>query len=77
MISSLPYPANERAMSCREQLLFVLSLVLWDSPAPPVPENSEITDPAEAAKDPDFNIQGEYVGEGIGRTANTRKSGPR
>lgn len=24
----------------------------------------EITDPAEAAKDPDFKIQGEYVGEG-------------
>jgi len=25
----------------------------------------EITDPAEAAKDPDFKIQGEYIGEGI------------
>ncbi len=25
---------------------------------------AEITDPAEAAKDPDFSIQGEYVGEG-------------
>ncbi len=25
----------------------------------------EITDPAEAAKDPDFAVQGEYVGEGI------------
>ncbi|NLF07772.1 MAG: hypothetical protein GX594_07300, partial [Pirellulaceae bacterium] len=24
----------------------------------------EITDPTEAAKDPDFAVQGEYVGEG-------------
>lgn len=27
-------------------------------------QGSEIIDPAEAAKDPDFTIQGEYVGEG-------------
>ena len=28
------------------------------------PEGPEITDPAEAAKDPDFLIQGEYLGNG-------------
>jgi hypothetical protein len=28
------------------------------------PASPEYTDPAEAAKDPDFSIQGEYVGEG-------------
>ena len=27
--------------------------------------SKEITDPAEAQADPDFYIQGEYVGEGI------------
>ena len=50
----------------RTTLLLGLSLVLCGFTCTafartPLPE---ITDPAEAAKDPDFKIQGEYVGEG-------------
>ncbi len=36
---------------------------------------AEITDPAEAAKDPDFVIQGEYVGEGTWLDGNAAKAG--
>jgi hypothetical protein len=35
----------------------------------------EITDPKEAAKDPDFQVQGEYVGEGIDQDGNKIKVG--
>jgi hypothetical protein len=37
--------------------------------------NPEITDPAEAAKDPDFKIQGEYVGEGTWSDGQSAKVG--
>ena len=36
---------------------------------------AEITDPTEAAKDPDFAIQGEYVGEGSWLDGNVTKAG--
>ena len=36
---------------------------------------AEITDPTEAAKDPDFAIQGEYVGEGSWLDGNATKAG--
>jgi hypothetical protein len=35
----------------------------------------EVTDPKEAAKDPDFLVQGEYVGEGIAPDGNKIKVG--
>ncbi len=35
----------------------------------------EITDPAEAAKDPDFKIQGEYVGQGTWEGSENAKAG--
>ena len=37
--------------------------------------NPEIIDPAEAAKDPDFKIQGEYVGEGTWSDGEPRSKG--
>ena len=37
----------------------------------------EIIDPAEAAKDPDFKIQGEYVGEGTWSDGENVKVGAR
>ena len=56
----------------RMMLLFVLSLVLCLCGfACTVPaQNPEITDPAEAAKDPDFAVQGEYLTEGNVETKN-------
>ena len=48
----------------RTMLLFAFSLVLCGFACTACARNPEITDPAEAAKDPDFKIQGEYVGEG-------------
>jgi hypothetical protein len=48
----------------RMMFLFSLSLVLCGFACIARAENIEITDPAEAAKDPDFAIQGEYLSEG-------------
>jgi len=41
-----------------------LSLLCYGFACAACAKNPEITDPAEAAKDPDFAIQGEYVGQG-------------
>jgi len=38
-------------------------------------KHPEITDPAEAAQDPDFAIQGEYFGEGVWEGAATARAG--
>ena len=38
-------------------------------------ERREITDPAEAKTDPDFSIQGEYLGEGLLPDGNNAKAG--
>ena len=35
----------------------------------------EIMDPAEAAKDPDFHVQGEYLGEAVGPEDQTLRIG--
>jgi hypothetical protein len=51
----------------RTILLLMLSLALCGfvcTACAQHPTLPEITDPAEAAKDPDFKIQGEYLGEG-------------
>jgi hypothetical protein len=48
----------------RTIFLLAISLVLCGFACTACAKNREITDPAEAAKDPDFKIQGEYVGEG-------------
>jgi hypothetical protein len=48
----------------RTMFLLVLSFVLCGFACTACARNPEITDPAKAAKDPDFKIQGEYVGEG-------------
>ena len=44
--------------------LLVLLLVLCGLVCTACAREPEITDPAAAQKDPDFKIQGEYVGEG-------------
>ncbi len=49
----------------RTLLLLVVSLALCGFTCTACAKNPEITDPAEALKDPDFKIQGEYVGEGL------------
>ena len=48
----------------RDAFLLALSLGCCVLVCASCAANPEITDPAEAAKDPDFKIQGEYVGEG-------------
>jgi len=48
----------------RTMFLFAFSFVLCGFACSACARNPEITNPAEAAKDPDFTIQGEYVGEG-------------
>jgi hypothetical protein len=49
----------------RKFLLFATSLLLLSGFGCTVrAQNPEITDPAEAAKDPDFAVQGEYLTEG-------------
>jgi len=40
-------------------------------------EKREITDPEEAKADPDFAIQGEYLGDTSAETANQRRRAPR
>ena len=49
----------------RPMFLFVFSAILCGFVCTACARNPEINDPAEAAKDPDFKIQGEYVGEGV------------
>jgi hypothetical protein len=44
--------------------LFVFSFILCGFVCTACARNREINDPAEAAKDPDSKVQGEYVGEG-------------
>jgi hypothetical protein len=46
----------------RALFFFVFSFVLCGLACTACARNPEIADPAEAAKDPDFKIQGEYVG---------------
>ena len=48
----------------RTSFLFVFSFVLCGFVCTACARNPEIIDPAEAAKDPDFKIQGEYLSEG-------------
>src|SRR5664279_1738927 len=48
----------------RTTSLIALSLLLCGFVCTACAKNPEITDPAEAQKDPDFKIQGEYIGEG-------------
>jgi hypothetical protein len=48
----------------RTMLLSVIFLMLCGFACTACAKNDEITDPAEAAKDPNFAVQGEYVGEG-------------
>jgi hypothetical protein len=48
----------------RTMFLFVFSFVLCGFVCTACARNPEITDPAKAAKEPDFKFQGEYVGEG-------------
>ena len=48
----------------RTMFLFIFSCVLCGFVCTACARNPEIIDPAEAAKDPDFKIQGEYVGKG-------------
>jgi hypothetical protein len=50
----------------RMMWLFAFSLVSCGFACTAHAQNPEITDPAEAAKDPDFNIQGEYLGHRTG-----------
>jgi hypothetical protein len=45
-------------------ILLVFSVLLCGFACTACARNPEITDPAKAAKDPDFKIQGEYLGEG-------------
>ncbi|MCD4728421.1 MAG: DUF1080 domain-containing protein [Pirellulales bacterium] len=49
----------------RTLILLMLSLVPCGFACAAGDRPREITDPAEAAKDPDFAVQGEYVGEGV------------
>ncbi len=44
--------------------LLVVALALCGFACTACARTPEITDPAEAAKDPDFKVQGEYLGEG-------------
>ena len=44
--------------------LFAFSFILCGLCCTACAQNPEITDPAEAAKDPDFAVQGEYLSEG-------------
>jgi len=46
-------------------ILFLLSLLPCGFACAAGDRQREITDPAEAAKDPDFAVQGEYIGEGL------------
>jgi hypothetical protein len=48
----------------RTAFLLMASLVFCGLACTACAASPEITDPAEAMKDPDFGIQGEYVGEG-------------
>ena len=50
-----------RTISLLAVLVFLCGLTCTACAKTPI---REIIDPAEAAKDPDFKIQGEYVGEG-------------
>ena len=59
----------------RKMLLLVLSFVLCGFGCTACAKIPEIVDPAEAAKDPDFKIQGEYVGEGVWSGADGVKVG--
>jgi hypothetical protein len=54
-------------------VLFGFACTGWAKAAKTKP--AEIADPAEAQKDPDFNIQGEYVGEGVWLDGNATKVG--
>jgi len=45
--------------------VLMFSIILCGFASTVSAQKLEIIDPAEAAKDPDFNFQGEYVGEGI------------
>jgi hypothetical protein len=56
----------------RMKLLFALPFVLCGFALTACAQNAEITDPAEAAKDPDFVVQGEYVTEGNVATKNAK-----
>jgi len=46
------------------QFLLAFSIALCGFVCTACARSPEITDPAEARKDPDFNVQGEYVGKG-------------
>ena len=57
--------------------LLVLLLVLCGFLCTACAREAEITDPAEAQKDPDFGIQGEYIGEGTCAMAARSRSAPK
>ena len=60
----------------RTMFLLVFSFLLCGFVCTACAKNPEYTDPAEAAKDdPDFTIQGEYVGEGNWAGGNSVKVG--
>ncbi len=59
----------------RTMFLFVSSFVLFGFVCTACARNPEITDPAKAAKNPDFKIQGEYVGEGAWAAGDKTKVG--
>ena len=56
-------------------MLFVFSFVFCGLACTACAKNPEFTDPAQVAKDPDFAIQGEYVGEGTWSGGNSVKVG--
>jgi hypothetical protein len=58
----------------RAALLFVVSFALCGFACTACAKNPEITDPAEAAKDADFAIQGEYLSEGNVETKNANEN---
>ncbi len=53
----------------------MLLLVLCGFACTACARTPESTDPAEAAKDPDFKIQGEYLGEGTWSGSETVQAG--
>ena len=55
--------------------LLAMSFVLCGFACVACAKHAEITDPAEAAKDPDFKIQGEYVGDGTWAKGEETKAG--
>jgi hypothetical protein len=64
-VSTPPYPAQEVHAMLRVTSLLLVSLMLCGSICFAADAKiPEITDPAEAQKDPDFKIQGEYLGKG-------------